>query len=433
MLEVFVKFICFVIMAVTGFYVIKNIIQSDVKICSKRTTFYLLLLVFIQIVLYKAQYSISYTIIVFLLNIIIYKIIFKMKLEESIVSCSMFTVILFVSDLIISLFLRNFYTAQEIREIYYVYLLSHLLITMICFIILKTKVIYNQLQKFYNNMRKKRLISNIVFFGAIILEFIIVASELITTRNYNINYFADVIAMILFTLITYIFVQNKNNYNQLSDEYDNLFSYIQNFEDWIEKEQLNRHEYKNQLAVLRCLTKEKRVKNKIDEILEDNIKLEGEVVNQLKCLPKGGLKGLMYYKSAIAQKNKIKLTVNVSIESKSLLSKLSEAQNKDLCKLIGIYYDNAIEAALETKKKIILVEVYELKDKVNIVISNTFIKKKNFSTRNEKGVTTKGEGRGNGLFFAKNILSKNKWIITKQEIIDNYYIQTLSILKKKDT
>ena len=37
-----------------------------------------------------------------------------------------------------------------------------------------------------------------------------------------------------------------------------LFSYVyKHFEDWIEKEQLNRHEYKNQLAVLRCLTKGK--------------------------------------------------------------------------------------------------------------------------------------------------------------------------------
>ena len=61
--------------------------------------------------------------------------------------------------------------------------------------------------------------------------------------------------MISLGIMALIFVKNRNSYNELTDEYDSLFSYIQNFEEWIEKEQLNRHEYKNQLAVLRCLTK----------------------------------------------------------------------------------------------------------------------------------------------------------------------------------
>ena len=58
----------------------------------------------------------------------------------------------------------------------------------------------------------------------------------------------------------------------------------------------------------------------------------------------------MYYKSAIAQKNKIDLTVNISLELHSILSKLSEKEVKVLCHLIGIYFDNAIEAAKETRK-----------------------------------------------------------------------------------
>ena len=184
-----------------------------------------------------------------------------------------------------------------------------------------------------------------------------------------------------------------------------IFSYVQNFEDWIEKEQLNRHEYKNQLAVIRCLTKEKNVKDKIDEILEDNINIEGSVVSKLKFLPKGGIKGLMYYKAAIAQKKKINLTVDVDLEPKSILTKLSEQDVRVLCKLIGIYFDNAIEAAAETRKKSVLLEIYEIKDKVTIVLSNTFKKHDNFKNRNKKGVSSKGEGHGNGLYFASKLIS----------------------------
>ena len=192
---------------------------------------------------------------------------------------------------------------------------------------------------------------------------------------------------------------------------------------------MNRHEYKNQLAVLRCLTKEKKVKNKIDEILEDNINIEEQAVTNFKSLPKGGIKGLMYYKAAIAQKQKINLTTDVSIENKGILTKLSEKEVRILCKLIGIYFDNAIEAAVESRKKNVTIEIYELKDKVNIVFSNTFKKHKNMKDRNKKGVSSKGEGRGNGLYFASKLIKENAWLEEKQEIIDNYYIQELTIHK----
>ena len=237
--------------------------------------------------------------------------------------------------------------------------------------------------------------------------------------------------MLIFLLLAYLFIKSKNSYEKLNSEYESLFSYVQNFEDWIEKEQLNRHEYKNQLAVLRCLTSEKKVKDKIDDILEDSINIEGEVVHQLKSLPKGGIKGLMYYKAAIAQKNKIDLTVDVSLELPSLLSKLPEKDVKVLCRLIGIYFDNAIEAARETRKKKVLVEVYEIKDHVTFVFSNTFKKPKNFNERNKKGVSSKGAGHGNGLYFASKLISENSWLSQRQEVIDKYYIQEITIIKKR--
>ena len=135
----------------------------------------------------------------------------------------------------------------------------------------------------------------------------------------------------------------------------------------------------------------------------------------------------MYYKAAIAQKQKINLTADVSIETKGILTKLTEKEIRILCKLIGIYFDNAIEAAAESRKKNLTVEIYELKDKVSIVFSNTFKRHRNMKDRNKKGVSSKGKGRGNGLYFASKLIKENDWIEEKQEIIDNYYIQQIII------
>ena len=89
------------------------------------------------------------------------------------------------------------------------------------------------------------------------------------------------------------------------------------------------------------------------------------------------------------------------------------------------------EAAKETKKKIVLIEIYEINDVANIVISNTCKENKVLLNRYDKGVSTKGKGRGNGLYFAKKMLTKNTWIEESQEIIDGYYIETLKITKKR--
>ena len=137
----------------------------------------------------------------------------------------------------------------------------------------------------------------------------------------------------------------------MNDEYDSLFKCIQTFEEWIEREQLNRHEYKNQLASLRCISKEKKVRDKIDSIISDNININSNTVNQLKPLPNDGLKGLLYYKIVVAQNNKLNVEVDISIKKFKIIKSISEEKMKIVCRLVGIYMDNAIEASIESKRK----------------------------------------------------------------------------------
>lgn len=429
MLEVCIKIMNSFFVAAAGFYIIKNIVQSEEKIYFPKNLVLLFVSSIVVTAMHKIQYTGLYTITVFLLNILIYKTIFNLNINEGLTSVGMLMVVMFFSDLIVSMIFTNLYTVEQIRGNTYLFIIPNLLVCIFGIILINIKFIKTKFQKFYLSINKKKSLINIAFFILLVIGFSLLTYNISVSWDWESNYITNVIIMVVLSLITYIFIDNKNNYIKLAGEYDNLFNYIQNFEDWIEKEQLNRHEYKNQLAVLRDITKEKKTKNKIDEILEDNINIDGDIVNQLKTLPKGGIKGLMYYKLVIAQKNKIDLTVDVSIKKRSKLYKLSEKQVKDLCKLIGIYFDNAIEAATKTKKRRVLIEIYELKDKINVVFSNTFRKSKTIKSRYEKGATTKGKGRGNGLYFANKIISKNKWIEEKHEIIDKYYIQKISILK----
>lgn len=431
MLEVFAKFVEAVALTSISIYIIKNITNRNIKLNNIRTIVLLVIFSLLSVFLHQTEYKGVYTITIIFLNIWVYKTVFNFNIEESILVTGVTMICLLLGDLAASTLLRCFYSLEDIRSSTLLSLLANLIVIILGFSIINIKVLKKQLQKFYTNGSKISTPINIAFVILLILGFCFLGYNITSSHNDAPEYFVNVLAMAIFGILAYIFLQNKNEYSKLTDEYDSLFSYIQTFEDWIEKEQLNRHEYKNQLAVLRCMTKERKVKDKIDEILEDNINIEGDIVHQLKILPKGGIKGLMYYKVALAQKKKINVEVNVSLETKSELSKLKEKDIRVLCKLIGIYLDNAIEAAVEPRKKKLLIEVYEVKDKISFVFSNTFKKHKIFNDRNKKGVSSKGEGRGNGLYFAANLISKNEWLYQKQEIVDGYYIQQLIITKRQ--
>lgn len=432
MLEVSARIFCALIITITGTYVINSITKKETKIINYNKNIIAILATSLCIgYLYKIDYTGLATIVIYLLYIITYKFVYKLSIEEATISSALFMVILALADVLTSLIFMNFYPANIIRANSLFFVLSNITVSIITILLIKVKWINITLNKFYCGCVHKQSITNIIFFSLLIIGFSYLIYNIGLSKIFSKEYLINFIVLIIYIIITYIFIGNQNKYKKLETEYDTLFKYIQTFEDWIEKEQLNRHEYKNQLAVLRCLTKDKKVKDKIDEILEDNINIEEQAVTNLKSLPKGGIKGLMYYKAAIAQKKKINLITDVSLKNKGILTMLSEKEIRILCKLIGIYFDNAIEAAVESRKKNITIEIYELKDRVNFIFSNTFKKHKNMQDRNKKGVSSKGEGRGNGLYFANKLINENSWIEEKQEIIDNYYVQQISVKTKK--
>ncbi len=429
MLEELYKIICSLIMIFTIFYIIKKILDEPHIHINVKIIGCLLISIIISVMLHRIQYTMIFSLTMYLINIIFFKEIFNISLEKSSICTTIAMTIMLISDMLVSFVMRGFFDINEIRNSEILNITANVAVGTLSIIFININKNVNPIKQFLSSLTEKIVVGNWIFFVLLIVDFSCLAYNITITETYVKGYFINLIVIIVFIVIMFIYIQGKNDYKKLSDEYDNMFIYVQNFEDWIEKEQLNRHEYKNQLAVLRCLTKEKKVKEKIDEILEDNINIEGQAVTNLKNLPKGGIKGLMYYKAAIAQKQKINLTTDVSIESKGLLTKLSEKQVRILCKLIGIYFDNAIEAAAESRKKNLMIEIYELKDRVSIVFSNTFKRHKNMKDRNKKGVSSKGEGRGNGLYFASKLIKENKWLEQKQEIIDNYYIQQVFVSK----
>lgn len=283
---------------------------------------------------------------------------------------------------------------------------------------------------FSKKINKQNNNSTIIFIVLLIIVMFCIVYNVSTLFKLDLKYFINISVLVLFFILLLIFINDKNNFTNLNIKYDDLLDCFSFLEENLEIEELNRHEYKNQVAVLRSSTKDKKVVKMIDSMFDNTNKTSSSSRKELKKLPNGGLRGLIDYKIAIAHKNKIKISLDISDKITRSLEKLSKEDIKNLSILIGIYMDNAIEAASNSRKKIVSLEIYKLKKEVYLVFSNTFNKKQIFKNINLKGVSSKGAGRGKGLYFANKIINNNVNLLKQeQQITENFYIQKLIITK----
>lgn len=238
----------------------------------------------------------------------------------------------------------------------------------------------------------------------------------------------------VYVFIISFFVQKSNN-NRLTSKYDQLIDYSKTYEQELVKRSKKQHEYKNQLVIIKSMIqdKDKEVIEYINGILHDNDKnKDTKWLTRLTNIPLGGLKGLIYYKiNEMTLKGiKVNLEVAESLNKKSLWKNYSE-NSHDISKIIGVYIDNAIEAASLADKKEVEIQFYLDENDIILCIGNTFTGNIDLSKIDNEGYSTKGNNRGYGLPLAKDLLLKHNDILSSDRIImDNYYVQNLIIKTK---
>ena len=133
----------------------------------------------------------------------------------------------------------------------------------------------------------------------------------------------------------------------------------------------------------------------------------------------------------IAEKRGIKVSLNISkLVENSYLGDMKTKDFKDLTRIIGVYLDNAIEAASTSKDKKLGIEIYEVKGIIQIIISNTYDNAIEKDKVGNERYSTKGKNRGHGLLLVKRILNENNRITSETKITDSLYIQTIKINEK---
>ncbi|MCI8545594.1 MAG: GHKL domain-containing protein, partial [Bacilli bacterium] len=223
---------------------------------------------------------------------------------------------------------------------------------------------------------------------------------------------------------------NRNNYLKVFDKYNTTLSNLKEYEDILNQYRVSNHENKNQLLTIRNMVKnkEKNITDYIDKIVENQLKDNEHLMGQTTVIPEGGLRGLVYSKMLLMKEQNIDfdLSVDKAIRTVQLIG-LGDNTVLDICKIIGVFLDNAIEAVSSLNEKFIDLEMSIENKKLYISVSNNYEGTIPMEEIENHGYTTKGEGHGYGLSLVKKLVDENPLLKNEKGVSSEEFMQRLIV------
>ena len=307
----------------------------------------------------------------------------------------------------------------------------NLLIAIMAFIIIFTRIpekSYQTISKATNNIKN----FEIIIYTIIIFAFAITS----TTASYlkwNAMYVLGIntILIIFFLFVSLKFAKTKNSFDEISSKYETSITSLREYEAMIDKYRIYNHENKNELQTLRNLISKKNTKalKYIDEIINDKIKDNEKIMYKTSKIPEGGLRATIYAKLCTMDELGIKYSLDIAKDIRTVdLINMKEDIVLNICKILGVFLDNAIEAVKDLKTKHIGIEIYLMDGDLCVDITNNYEGKLDMNKIGSSKYTTKGGNHGYGLSLVNQIISdypdrfENEKSITK-----NIFTQKIKI------
>ena len=220
------------------------------------------------------------------------------------------------------------------------------------------------------------------------------------------SFLAAFIAITILLRTLYQAIRRQEENNSMAEQYENLQTYTRKLEELYNSMRSFKHDYVNLLATMSGYMEENNMKELksyfYQEILpishsfsENNSRL-----SSLSFIENLELKGLLSSKLIRA----MELGLHVELEISKPVSAFS-MRPVDLALVMGIFLDNAIEAAENTDEKLIRFAVITAPEYLRFLLQNSSLPPEcPISRLTEWGVSTKGKHRGIGLYNARTIL-----------------------------
>lgn len=291
------------------------------------------------------------------------------------------------------------------------------------------KKLLNFLQKITSNIPKNIIIS-IFALLIIICNFLLAISYYKIEMKYVLIF--DTVMIIIYSFIVFKMLEQKNRYIKISNKYNMTNTTLKELEQNVTRLKITNHENKNQLLTIRNMIKKgedgKSLIKHIENIVNTKIKDDETLMLQTSIITNSMISSIVYSKMLTMKENDVDAALIISRDIKDLyLSDIPDELAVEVCKIIGVYLDNALEEVSKYEEKIINIEFYAEKKTLCIAISNNFEGEIDFEKMDNPGYTTKENGHGYGLSLAREIIESNDRLSSEREIKDNIFKQILKI------
>lgn len=309
------------------------------------------------------------------------------------------TVFVFIGSLLLGKIIKKFTEKKNLDINFWGMAASNIILTAIIFV-------FNIIVGEYVGYSQEVLIFNCILFGI---------SSIIST------------IMIIFLLKAH-FIKSQLKLKQ--DSFNNLQEYTSKIEKMYSDIRFFRHDYINIMTSMSGYI-EKKDFDGLNKYFSENITPLGNKItqsndrlNELMNIESLAIKGILSSKFIYA--NELNIKVNIEILEPVTVDNIDIM---DLSRILGIFLDNSIEAALETKNPEISFSMINNQNALAIVIKNNYIKHDiPMHSLNQLNVSSKGSNRGIGLYNVQTILSNYSNILIDTQYSDEFFSQHLEIM-----
>ena len=224
-----------------------------------------------------------------------------------------------------------------------------------------------------------------------------------------------VICFLIVALMLILWINSENEKKHKEEELRTYELYTKTFEDAVTTIRLKQHEFDNHINAIKCMRY--TIRN-IEELFDEQDKyceriLQDNKYNKLLKLNMSPiLVGYLYSKFTTASAYNINITYEIQDIN------IEHIAVNDLIEIIGILFDNAIEALREQGDTEMELRLGKKESKILFSIANISSWKTNSEIEKffEYGYSTKGEKHGVGLYRVNILLKKYKASIQAENI-----------------
>lgn len=237
------------------------------------------------------------------------------------------------------------------------------------------------------------------------------------------------IVTITIFLVCLRIMKRNNELTQKQKEEDDLMDYMMQLENMFQQTRVFKHDYMNILSTLSHYIEEGDSENlKVyfqTQVLPDcyNLTDKDALIAQLGNIKIKELKGLLYSKMVTALNRNLPVHLEIRNEIEFVAIK-----TLDLCKVVGIFIDNAMDEASESSEKSLNIAFIKDEEHLSVVIENSTDKTNiNLQEIYMKDITHKRGHSGLGLYIAKNILNSYGNITHSTTLRNGIFTQIIDI------